>query len=98
VTLPDIFTKTARIKVEAIDNIFFDASNADFAIKPFGDVNVDGKVDCADSILVKSLYGKHTGDAAFDPKADVNNDGVIDIRDWTLVRGQVPPGTPACAI
>jgi len=96
VTLPSIFTKTARIKVEAIDNIFFDVSNADFAIKPFGDVNIDGKVDCGDSILVKTLFSKHTGDAGYDPKVDVNSDGVIDIKDWNLVRGQVPPGTPGC--
>ncbi len=31
-TLPDVETNTARIKIESVDNIFFDISNADFTI------------------------------------------------------------------
>jgi subtilisin-like proprotein convertase family protein len=34
VTLPSITTSTARIKVEAVGNIFFDISNANFSITP----------------------------------------------------------------
>jgi hypothetical protein len=34
VTLPNINTTTARIKVEAVGNYFFDINNADFTIKP----------------------------------------------------------------
>ncbi|MCB0639064.1 MAG: hypothetical protein KDC54_20685, partial [Lewinella sp.] len=34
VTVPDAVTDEARIRVEAADNIFFDISNADFAIQP----------------------------------------------------------------
>lgn len=36
VTLPSISTTQARIKIEAIDNIFFDMSNANFSISPIG--------------------------------------------------------------
>ena len=32
VTVPDVATSTARIKVEAVDNVFFDVSDANFAI------------------------------------------------------------------
>jgi hypothetical protein len=33
VTLPQVGTRKARIKIEAVDNIFFDLSNADFTIQ-----------------------------------------------------------------
>jgi hypothetical protein len=36
VTVPNVSTENARIKVEALDNIFFDISDADFKITPAG--------------------------------------------------------------
>ena len=36
VTLPNITTSTARIKVEAVDNYFFDINDANFSIQPAG--------------------------------------------------------------
>ena len=36
VTLPNINTTTARIKVEAVDNYFFDINDANFTIQPAG--------------------------------------------------------------
>ena len=32
VTMPDVFTITARVRVQAVDNVFFDISNANFTI------------------------------------------------------------------
>ncbi len=37
VTWPNIATTTARIKIEAVDNVFFDVNNADFEIVPAPD-------------------------------------------------------------
>jgi hypothetical protein len=53
VTIPNVTTSTARIKIEAVDNIFFDISDANFSINatsapalrsPF-DFDGDGKTD-----------------------------------------------------
>lgn len=65
-----------------------------FAIAASGDLNGDGKVDCVDLAIVKSVatWGKKPGQAGFDGRADANRDGIVDIRDWTFVRSQAPTG------
>ena len=76
VTLPFLATTAARIKVEAVGNVFFDLSNADFTIvKLPGDVSADGQVNCTDLALVKASVGKTVGQPGYNPNADVNNDG-----------------------
>ncbi|WP_428504182.1 M12 family metallo-peptidase [Roseateles sp.] len=90
VTLPVLAADKARIKVEAIDNVFFDVSNADFSIKLYGDVNGDGSISCADLSIVRASLGKRAGQPGFDPRADVNGDGVVDIRDMAAVSKNVP--------
>jgi hypothetical protein len=62
------------------------------AIGP-GDLNSDGKVDCADLALVRASFGKRCGQAGFDPRADTNKDCVIDVRDLAFVSRQLVPGT-----
>lgn len=93
VTLPAVATTKARIKVEAVDNIFFDVSNADFSIKVAGDLNGDGSVTCADVAIVRSSFGKRTGQPAFDARADIDKNGVVDVRDLAYVTQRLPAGT-----
>lgn len=94
VVLPSVLTSTARIKVEAVGNVFFDVSNADFAITaPVvampGDLDGNGAVDCADLAIVRAAMGSRTGDANFNAAADVNKDGVVDARDLAYVSQRV---------
>ena len=41
VTVPNVVTDDARIKIEAVDNVFFDISNADFSITMPGVIGLD---------------------------------------------------------
>jgi hypothetical protein len=58
-----------------------------------GDVNGDGKVDCADVSILKSSFGKSKGQAGFNSAADLNNDGTVNILDLFIVTRQLPAGT-----
>jgi hypothetical protein len=58
-----------------------------------GDINGDGKIDCADLALVKAAFGKRTGQPGFNPAADVNHDGVVDVRDLAIVSQKLIPRT-----
>jgi hypothetical protein len=100
VTLPAVVTSSARIKVEAIGNVFFDVSNANFAIQqpvvvtPVpGDADGDGVVGCSDLSIVKASVGKKPGQAGYDARADVNKDGMVDARDLAYVNARLPAGS-----
>jgi len=58
-----------------------------------GDVNGDGKVNCADVSIVKSSFGKHAGQPGYNVAADLNNDGTVNILDLFIVSRQLAPGT-----
>ena len=58
-----------------------------------GDVNGDGRVDCADLAIMKGSFGKKCGQTGFNSWADLNGDCVVDIRDLAAVSRQLPVGT-----
>jgi len=90
VRMPAIATQAARIKVEAIGNVFFDVSNANFTLGLRGDVNGDGTLSCADLSIVKASLNKRVGQPGFDPRADLTGDGVVDLRDVVFVTQRLP--------
>lgn len=93
VTLPAVATSKARVKVEALDNVFFDVSNADFTVKVAGDLNGDNVANCADVAIVRASMGKRTGQPGFDARADVDKNGVVDVRDLAYVTQRLAAGT-----
>jgi hypothetical protein len=58
-----------------------------------GDLNGDGKVDCADVAIVRASFGLKIGQPGFDSRADVDLDGVVDIRDLAFVTQKLPART-----
>jgi trimeric autotransporter adhesin len=58
-----------------------------------GDLNGDGAVNCTDLAIVKSSFGKRTGQPGFDSRADVNRDGVVNVIDLSTEARQLPAGT-----
>ncbi|WP_426191326.1 M12 family metallo-peptidase [Massilia sp. DWR3-1-1] len=100
VVMPASATTTARLKIEAVDNIYFDVSDTNFTlvtppppvIVP-ADVDGDGVVSCIDLAAVKAAIGKRSGQAGYSANLDVNKDGVINILDVNLVTKALASGT-----
>jgi hypothetical protein len=90
IILPQVGTTQARVKVEAVDNVFFDVSNSNFTIRLLADVNQDGSISCSDYFVVLNALGTSTGQPGFVALADINGNGVIDARDVSYVQSRLP--------
>lgn len=95
-TLPNVATTQARVRVEAVGNVFFDVSNANFTIRFTGDVDGNGSITCADITLITRYLGIRAGEPQFIAAYDFNNDGIIDSVDLGYVQKRLPRGT-VCA-
>ena len=90
VIMPQVGTTQGRIRVEAVGNVFFDVSNANFTLDLVSDINLDGVINCTDWNIVRGALGTSVGQPGFVPRADVNNSGTIDDRDVSYVASRLP--------
>src|SRR5262249_52649411 len=57
-----------------------------------GDVNADGKNECADIAIIEAAFGKRVGQVGYQARADVNGDSVVNIIDLSMVSRLLPAG------
>jgi Metallo-peptidase family M12B Reprolysin-like len=80
VTVPNINTTTARIRVKAVGNIYFDVSNVNFTITQTAscdpDCDSNGSLTIDDFICFQTLF------ALGDPAADCDTSGSLSIDDF----------------
>ncbi|MCP4594352.1 MAG: hypothetical protein GY842_26785 [bacterium] len=95
VLVPHGVTSTARVKIEAVGNIFFDVARQDFSVEQVGtgDFKPDGDVDLADFAGFQLCYGVEplTPTCA---AADLNGDQAVDLTDHALFVAQLSAGGP----
>jgi len=96
VVIPNVATSQARVRVEAVDNVFFDVSNSNFTIRFTGDVDGNGVINCDDIGQLRRYLGQRVGDPGYVAAFDFNSDGIIDNLDTAYVQKRLPQGT-ACA-
>ncbi len=84
---------TLKFFAQDIEGMSERVKTQSYALLATGDINGDGKVDCADLAIMKASFGKKCGQAWFDSRADLNRDCVVDIRDLATVSKQIPSGT-----
>jgi YD repeat-containing protein len=63
-----------------------DNPSVDFEVLSVGDLNNDDGVDILDFSILRTTFGRCTGDTGYDGRADLNGDGCVDIADFSLMR------------
>ena len=96
VSLPAINTTTARIKVEAVGNIYFDLSNANFTIVPASDFELTGNTTIGDNNAAGNNNGTlEPGEAPVDISPQIRNSTAGGI---TSISGVLSTNTPGVSI
>lgn len=90
VTIPRLSTSTARLRINAVGNVYFAFSSA-FTIQPCNpDVNADGNIDQGDVDSLITIIAGGPNPTGFD--ADFNVDGVADQGDVSALIDVVAGG------
>jgi len=90
VTIPRLSTSTARLRINAVGNVYFAFSSA-FSIQPCNpDVNSDGNIDQGDVDSLITIIAGGPNPTGFD--ADFNIDGVADQGDVSALIDVVAGG------
>jgi hypothetical protein len=91
VTIPSVNTTTARIRVEAVGNVYFDVSDTNFRIVPppcYPDCNGDGVLGLADFGCFQTAF------ALGFSYADCNGDGQLNLADFGCFQTKFALGCP----
>jgi trimeric autotransporter adhesin len=98
VIMPQVATTQARVKVEAVGNVFFDVSNSNFTVTLVADLNGDNTLTCADLAIAQAALGTSVGQPGFVAAADINGDGTVDPRDVAYVAERMPSRSCAAPV
>jgi hypothetical protein len=87
VFLPNIPTTSARIKVEAVGNVFFDLSNINFTIEDFVPVELTAffALNTDKGILLKWTTATESNNSGFSVERSINK---VDFNEVTFVNGK----------
>jgi len=72
---------------------------AEMGILLTGDASDDNVVDITDFTILRTTFGKSSGDPGYDARADFNGDRLVEIGDFNLLKGNfgkmgAPPVAP----
>ncbi len=76
----------------SINSLYFTCETQRYEVAslyPFGDLNLDGKVDELDALEIGFYFGTPASSPRFKPHMDLNRDNIIDINDLNILAGLI---------